>query len=115
MGMISDLVNGSTLPVRFSSDYTYHDIFETDLRPGQQARRRRKTGTWRKEKLLGTGGFASVWLEQCLTTDTQTKFRAVKAIPKASPFSQAIDYTRELEAIAKFSQRKVEYSPYKGV
>ncbi|KAJ5820546.1 hypothetical protein N7474_006137 [Penicillium riverlandense] len=110
MAITSDLVNDSKLPVRFSTDYTHHDVFESDPRPGQQIRRRRKTETWRKEKHIGEGGFGGVWLEQCLTTDSQTKFRAVKVIPKVSPFSQAIDYTRELEAIAKFSQEK-----YKGL
>jgi hypothetical protein len=44
-------------------------------------------------------------LEECLTVPE--KLRAVKEIPKLSPSSGLPEYSRELEAIAKFSQQKV--------
>lgn len=107
MAIKSDLVNDSKLPVRFSEEHTYHDIFESDSGDGRLVRRRRKEEIWRKEKHLGEGGFGGVWLEQCLSTGSQAKFRAVKMVPKRSPFFRAFDYTRELDAIAKFSHKKV--------
>jgi hypothetical protein len=105
--MASDLINDSKLSVRFSAKHTHHVIFKSDARPGQQVRRQRTEETWEKVKHLGKGGFGTVWLEQCLSVDSQAKTRAVKAIPKLTPSSQNIDYRRELEAIAKFSQTKV--------
>jgi serine/threonine protein kinase len=105
--MESDLVNDSKLPVRFSAKHTHHVIFESNTRAGQQVRRQRREETWEKVKHLGRGGFGSVWLEKRSRVDSQPKTRAVKAIPKSTPFSQVIDYKRELQAIAKFSHRKV--------
>lgn len=105
--MASDLVTDSKLVVRFSAQHIHHVVFVSDARPGQQVRRRRKEETWEKVEHLGQGGGGTVWLERCLSVDSQPKTRAVKAIPKQTPFSQPIDYKRELEAIAKFSQTKV--------
>lgn len=116
--MASDLVNDSKLFVRFSTKHTHHVVFESDDRPGQRVRRQRKEESWERVKHLGKGGGGSVWLEHCLSlsVDSQPKTRAVKAIPKESSLSQTIDYRRELEAIAKFSQTKVRLldliSPY---
>ncbi|KAJ5415000.1 hypothetical protein N7509_000098 [Penicillium cosmopolitanum] len=102
--MASDLVNDSKLPVQFFAERTHHVVFESDAR--QKVRRQRKEEIWGRVKHLRKGGFGSVWLEQCLTTDSQPKSHAVKEIPKVTPFSQTIDYKRELETITKFSQRK---------
>jgi calcium/calmodulin-dependent protein kinase I len=107
--MTSDLVNDSKLPVRFSEKYTRHVVFESDARPGRQVRRQRKEETWEKVKHLGKGGFGSVRLERCVGVDSQPKTRAVKVIPKKSSSYHNIDYGRELEAIAKFSQMKVRH------
>ncbi|KAJ5820542.1 hypothetical protein N7474_006133 [Penicillium riverlandense] len=112
MPILSDLVDDFKLLVRFSAEYTYHDVFESDSGDGQLVRRRRKEEKWRKGKHLGEGSFGAVWLEQCLSGDSQAKFRAVKMVPKVSPFSQVVDYTRELEAIAKFSLQKVKALEY---
>lgn len=105
--MASDLVNDLKLSVRFSSKHTHHVVFESDDTPGQRVRRQRKEESWERVKHLGKGGGGSVWLEHCLSVGSKPKTRAVKAIPKESSLSQTIDYTRELEAIAKFSQAKV--------
>lgn len=110
MATLSDLVNDSKLLVRFSAEYTCHDVFESDSGDGRPVRRLRKEEKWKKEKHLGQGSFGSVWLEQCLSTG-KAKYRAVKAVPKVSPFSQDVDYMRELEADAKFSQKKVLLCP----
>ncbi|OQD94882.1 hypothetical protein PENSOL_c023G10656 [Penicillium solitum] len=104
--MASDLVTDSKLSVRFSAKHTHHVVFESDVRSGQ--RRQRKEESWERMEHLGKGGGGSVWLEQCLNVDSQPKTRAVKVIPKQTSFGQHIDYSRELEAIAKFSQTKYE-------
>lgn len=106
--MASDLVDDLELPVRFSSTkHTHHLVFDSDDRPGQQRRREGREESWVRGKPLGKGGGGSVWLEHCLSVESQRKARAVKAIPKQSSSCQPIEYRRELEAILRFSQKRV--------
>src|SRR5205814_9192082 len=56
---------------------------------------------------LGTGAFGTVWLEKLVTENGEIQHRAVKEIRKSAQKSKAVDYSRELEAIAKFSHPKV--------
>ncbi len=82
---------------------------------GTSASRRRG----RRTSVSGVGGFGSVWLQRRFRgTDAElVDVRAVKEIrkpvqlnrPASSKASGAIDYTRELEAVAKFSHAKVGY------
>lgn len=57
-------------------------------------------------KLLGSGSYGTVSLQKCLTSEGKVELQAVKMIGKAV-VSDGIDYFKELEAIAKFSQKKV--------
>ncbi|PQE08308.1 kinase-like domain-containing protein [Rutstroemia sp. NJR-2017a BVV2] len=59
-----------------------------------------KEERWKKEKVLGRGGFGVVTLEKCIQGDSKDRLRAVKKIRKAD------NYERELEAIALFSHEK---------
>ncbi|EIT79554.1 serine/threonine protein [Aspergillus oryzae 100-8] len=106
----SDLVNDSKLSVRFYEDFFYNEVFDFDSKkPGGPLHRRKKEQKWIRERRLGRGTFADVWLYKC-DEDVGTKFQAVKVIPRLSHSTKAIDYTRELEAMFKFSHRK-----YKGL
>jgi len=61
-------------------------------------------------------GYGRVWLERCLAGAGQRELRAVKDIVKNGSKAAPVDYARELEAIAKFLNRRVcnmsrRYSP----
>ncbi|KAJ5594729.1 uncharacterized protein N7459_000937 [Penicillium hispanicum] len=68
-------------------------------------RRKLQKDTWREERLLGSGSFGTVSLHKCLTSEGPAQLQAVKSINKAIA-DEGIDYYKELEAIAKFSQTK---------
>jgi serine/threonine protein kinase len=65
----------------------------------------------RGHKPIGTGGFGSVFKEECVESSRLGSARAVKYIkkPASSHIGGHIDYGRELEAIARSSKR--EYEP----
>ena len=58
----------------------------------------------RKPKPLGKGGMGEVFCEQCVTGHDAGRLRAVKVVRKPNA---RLDYGRELEAIARFSQPEV--------
>ncbi|KAF2498276.1 hypothetical protein BU16DRAFT_558348 [Lophium mytilinum] len=105
MPPVSDLVRDSRLKTRFSSKYTQHVFYVSGETPRQRKVRREER--WERGESLGSGSFGTVWLEKLMAEQTNSKFRAVKEIRKVQRGSKAIDYSRELEAIAKFSHEKV--------
>ena len=62
---------------------------------------------WKQERQIGSGGFGSVWLETCTSGIQKGTIRAMKKIAVRQTSSRDAAYIRELEAIAKFSHRKV--------
>ena len=67
---------------------------------------------WLRQSRLGRGSFGTVWLEECehpYRRDTPP-LRAVKEIHLQPGSNSQVDYTRELDAFAKFSQPKVSFS-----
>jgi hypothetical protein len=63
-----------------------------------------KRSLWR----IGEGGFGAVYREECVQGRDTGLLRAVKVIQKpTSRTSERIDYSTELEAIARFSQLQV--------
>lgn len=69
-----------------------------------QSRNRRRVERWDRQGTLGKGAFGVVYRERCQGSD---RLRAVKEISKNLAAGEKLDYRRELEAIAKFSRRKV--------
>ena len=67
----------------------------------------RKEERWARDKSLGAGASGTVYLEKSITENGEVQHRAVKEIRKSAHKSGAIDYSRELEAMAKFSHPKV--------
>ncbi|CAK1356379.1 unnamed protein product [Cercospora beticola] len=68
---------------------------------------------WRREyKPIGAGAFGAVFREVCIEGRNKAAVRAVKHIekPTASQRATRVDFSRELEAIARFS--KPEYEPF---
>jgi hypothetical protein len=99
---ISDLVRDSKLDTQFGDEFTKHVYFESGLE-----RKTQREECWKRKKHIGRGAYGRVWLEQCVIGQREVEFRAVKEIPKLQQTSKPIDYNRELEAIAKFSHRRV--------
>jgi hypothetical protein len=111
MPTISDLVRDSKLETRFYGEYTQHVYYVSGMTPRQ--RKVRKEERWARDKSLGNGASGTVYLEKSVTENGEVQRRAVKEIRKSAHKSGAIDYNRELEAIAKFSHPKVrETFPY---
>jgi hypothetical protein len=106
---IPDLVRDSKLETAFAPNgqVVRHVSYVTN--PRMRRRRVRKEEIWERQSELGSGAFGRVWLEKCATGDDIGKLRAVKEITKLQRQSRSseIDYNRELEAIAKFSHKKV--------
>ena len=69
--------------------------------------------SWVQRRGIGSGNYGIVRLESRLEGDNSDgrTFRAVKEIPKDRSNSDTIEYVRELEALAKFSQDKVNSAP----
>jgi hypothetical protein len=99
---IPDLVRDAKLDTRFDDGFTKHVYFESGLE-----RKTRREEHWKRRNPIGRGSYGRVWLEQCVVGRRDVEFRAVKEIPKLQQSSKPIDYTREIEAIAKFSHRRV--------
>ncbi|KAF2266209.1 kinase-like protein [Lojkania enalia] len=104
MSRISDLVADSKLDAQFRKDSTSHVFHERDPVSGYRYIRQEH---WRRERRTGTGGAASVWLEQCVQGKRDIELRAVKQFPKPA---RVEEYLRELECIAKFSHPRCAHS-----
>ncbi|KAF7552319.1 hypothetical protein G7Z17_g4387 [Cylindrodendrum hubeiense] len=110
-GLNSDLVRDSKLEARFIGGATHHALLVSD--PALGRRRRHEDERWFRKKRLGGGSYGTVWLESCTDGRKKGALRAVKEILKPSPSDSSkdfLDYGRELEAIAKFSNDK--YADY---
>ncbi|KXG52030.1 uncharacterized protein PGRI_083140 [Penicillium griseofulvum] len=103
MSKVPDWVLDSKLETYFRSKYeTVHTYYEQE---SLSRRPIKKTVHWQREKKIGSGGFGEVWLERC--TKGNNHGYQVRATKKMEVRHQ-IDYSRELEAIAKFSHSKYE-------
>ncbi|KAK8137469.1 hypothetical protein PG984_002962, partial [Apiospora sp. TS-2023a] len=99
---LSDLVQDSKLETETLDSYTQHIFYETGRTAHQ--RRVRRSEKWVRQRFLGRGSYGTVHLERCITGDEQEeRLRAVKEIKKYIVSGEELDYARELEAIAKFS------------
>ncbi|KAK8009591.1 hypothetical protein PG989_000524 [Apiospora arundinis] len=100
----SDLVQDSKLETEFLGSCVQHVFYG----PGRTAheRRVRRVEQWARQSLLGRGAYGIVYLEKCITDNTdghKQRQRAVKEVLKCVATGEELDYVRELEAIAKFS------------
>lgn len=100
-----DLVRDSRLSARIEGDITVHQHEDSDDENNSRS-------TWREERWkttvrLGHGGYGSVWLQECVEGKRGIDRRAVKIIPRMNLEDNKDKYVAELEAIAKFSQKRV--------
>jgi hypothetical protein len=101
---LPDLVLDSKLRAGFCDSITIHSYLEID----EIGRRFTQTEHWKWEQFLRRGGSGQVRLERCVTAGAkQGSVRAVKTIDKPLNSPGSLDYNRELETIAKFSNDRV--------
>jgi calcium/calmodulin-dependent protein kinase I len=114
MNPISDLVENARLETQFHDGYTLHVYHEAGSNSSQ--RRVRREERWVPQKPLGRGAYGSVWLEKC-SFERGVKVRAVKMIGKYKRQRnwEAVDFSRELEIVAKFSHIKYSLGVVSGL
>lgn len=102
--LLSDLVLDSKLETELSGSITEHVFYTTGK--SIRERRVRRVERWAREDVLGHGSYGTVYRERC--EGSLSRFRAVKEIRKIVLENEELDYTRELEAIVKFSHPRVQ-------
>jgi hypothetical protein len=105
MARLPDLVRDSQLEAVFCNGYMVHIFFESN--PSSRQRAVPREEVWKPEKQVGSGGFGRVWPETCMDGPQKGALRAVKKHAVRGQGLKDITHVRELEAVAKFSQRKV--------
>jgi hypothetical protein len=111
MAPLLDLVEDSKLHAKFVDDVT---TVHTYIEPDGFRRRIHREEYWRRERRIGQGGFGQVQLERCVQGKKQGATRAVKILYKPLNPSSRANFTRELEAIAKFSHERVRSKQHRG-
>lgn len=104
--ILPDIVTDSRLETIITAEFTEHVSYTS----GPSARLVRTRERWVRDgpkAFLGQGAYGTVYRERC-----GDNVRAVKEIRKFVQSGEEIDFTRELEAVMKFSHRKVSDSPY---
>ncbi|CAI7579407.1 unnamed protein product [Penicillium pancosmium] len=109
---LSDLVLDTQIRVEFDSQVVFRFTFESSRVPGKYVRRQERRQAWKEDRFLGGGSFGDVYLHKCSSSENETQLQAVKTIDKARMAKQKIDFYKEIEAIAKFSQRKYHDLPF---
>ncbi|KAH8737297.1 kinase-like domain-containing protein [Ilyonectria robusta] len=99
---LPDLVRDSKLDTRFLPDGATQHTFYVTPPHASRRQRARVDEVWRRERKLGKGGYGDVWLERCDSGPSTGTLRAVKEML----IKPLMDYSRELEAMTKFSHEK---------
>ncbi|ETS83229.1 hypothetical protein PFICI_05105 [Pestalotiopsis fici W106-1] len=104
-----DLVHDSKLETTFIAHDTHHVSYKSIT--SKRQRKVRVDEVWCRKRRIGDGTYGRVWLESCTEGPQAGELRAVKEISKIQANNAETDYTRELEAIMKFSQTKASLRP----
>ncbi|KAL3464528.1 kinase-like domain-containing protein [Aspergillus heterothallicus] len=111
MSELSDLVQDSLLATTFPGEGTNETIHVYHERSLQNRRQGARTERWVRRGRIGGGGFGIVWREEraddCDEVKDKSAIRAVKEIDLRG-CTKRLFFNRELETIAKFSQRKYD-------
>ena len=100
---LPELAQESHLETEIINECTTHSFYESE----GDTRTVKRQEQWYEVKHIGGGGFGQVFLQECRSEDKKGELRAVKQISLPKRRSNPKDYTRELEALATFSQPKV--------
>lgn len=106
--LLSDLVRDSKLDTTTTGNDIVRHVIEVADHISRR-RRVRQEQLWKRMESLGEGAYGEVWLEKLVGGTCHVNERAVKVIKKRTQKQRPVDYSRELEAIAKFSHPKVSH------
>ncbi|KAK2611432.1 hypothetical protein N8I77_004771 [Diaporthe amygdali] len=106
MPRFPDLVRDTKLDTVFDGPFTVHNYDDSD--DENNSRSTHRSEYWESKDRLAQGGFGEVWLQKCEQGQRgpSPDLRAVKVIQRSSFGNKNLDYINELEAIAKFSQKR---------
>ncbi|KAL7941059.1 kinase-like protein [Trichoderma barbatum] len=104
MARLPDLVHDTRLNTSIQGGFTIHHHDDSD--DENDARSTLRSEYWKTTALLGHGGCGDVWLQECVEGKRSCDRRAVKVIPRLNFKDKKDNYMTELEAIAKFSQKR---------
>ena len=105
METLSDLVRDWKLESVVEDDITLQIRHVSNAAAGLW--RQRVEERWKRTRELGRGSFGVVWLEECTSGPSNGQLRAVKELRKTRRSMPPAYYSKELEAIAKFSHERV--------
>src|ERR1700761_3495697 len=108
MARLPDLVRDSELNIEFRDGFTVHLSVESGR--NSQQRDVWVEETWKLEQQVGGGASGTIWREACVKGRSQGELREVKKVPLRGGSVKDVQYLRELEAIIKFSHRKVRFT-----
>jgi hypothetical protein len=99
----------SVRDARWEADFQPNPYYPSQILNTQPSGRRLlRQEIWIREKRLGHGGFGVVWLERAHSNNQfSAGLRAVKELRLGREDDRRRECIRELEALIKFSQRKV--------
>ncbi len=109
MEALSDVVLDWQLECDVRSDCTLQTRHVTNSAEGLW--RERVEERWQRTRELGRGSFGVVWLEKCASGPSSGQLRAVKELRKTQTSARPKYYSKELEAIVKFSHKRVRIVP----
>lgn len=94
------------LQAEFRGDFVVHTTYipSPTAVPYGAGVSERVTTRWRRERVIGAGGFGTVWLQKA----EDGELRAVKIIPRPQPGTKSIDFSRELDTLAKLRKVSVQ-------
>jgi len=98
---LSDIARDSRLDIEVFADHAIHTYYSSNPAAGRIQVRDK----WERKGKLGSGGFATVYLESCVSGPNSGELRAVKVINKRL----TTNWDRELETIAKFSHERYRH------
>lgn len=107
MSRLPDLVRDTKLDTVFDGPFTVHHFDDSD--DENDARSTYRSESWESVGQLARGGFCEVLLQKCEQDQRgpPRDLRAVKVIQRSRLGENNLDYINELEAISKFSQKRV--------
>jgi hypothetical protein len=105
MASLPDLVRDNRLETSFEDNFTIHHFDDSD--DEAERRSQQRSEYWKDTDALGRGACGEVHLQRCVKGKRTHEFRAVKKIARSLSRADQFDYVSELEAIAKFSHKRV--------